>query len=138
MWTVLRIVAGVLLLVVYGWLLTRPRPSLRGTPSPWQRILFSGAVTALVAIALPLFALTLIFGLGLWAALIAGWIWVVGGGVLGLAGAFAWELIASRVSEHLREPLGRAIFWTFFVLGGLGLVLVALRLWLGGAGATAG
>lgn len=131
MWVAFRIVAGVLLLAIYGWLLTRPRPTLRGEPSRWQRLLFSGAVTALVAIALPLVALTLIFGLGLWAALIAGWIWVVGGGVLGLAGAFAWELIAARVPERLRDPLGRTIFWTFFVLGGLGLVLVALRLWLG-------
>ena len=126
----LRIVVGILLLGVYGWLLTRPRPALRGTPNRWQRLVFSGAVTAVVAIALPLVALTLIFGIGLWAALIAGWIWVVGGGVLGLTGAFAWELVASRVPERLREPLGRTIFWTFFVLGGLGLVLVALRLWL--------
>jgi hypothetical protein len=92
---------------------------------------FSGAVTAAVAIALPLVALTLIFGTGLWTALIAGWIWVVGGGVLGLCAAFVWELASSRVPDRLREPLGRAIFWTFFVLGGLGLVLVALRLWIG-------
>jgi hypothetical protein len=131
MWTGLRIATGILLLVLYGWLLTRPRPALRGAPTQWQRLLFSGAVTAVVAIALPLCALTLIFGTGLWTALIAGWIWVVGGGVLGLTAAFAWELVASRVPERLREPLGRAIFWTFFVLGGLGLVLVALWLWMG-------
>jgi hypothetical protein len=131
MWTGLRIATGILLLVLYGWLLTRPRPALRGAPTQWQRLLFSGAVTAVVAIALPLVALTLIFGTGLWTALIAGWIWVVGGGVLGLTAAFAWELVASRVPERLREPLGRAIFWTFFVLGGLGLVLVALWLWMG-------
>lgn len=130
MWTGLRIAAGILLLVLYGWLLTRPRPVLRGTLTRWQRLLFSGAVTAMVAIALPLFALTLIFGSGLWTALIAGWIWVVGGGVVGLTAAFLWELVASRVPERLREPLGRTIFWTFFVLGGLGLVLVALRLWV--------
>jgi hypothetical protein len=131
MWTGLRIATGMLLLVLYGWLLTRPRPVLKGTPTRWQQLAFSGAVTAAVAIALPLFALTLIFGTGLWAALIAGWIWVVGGGVLGLTAAFVWELVSSRVPDRLRDPLGRAIFWTFFVLGGLGLVLVALRLWIG-------
>jgi hypothetical protein len=132
MWTGLRIAAGILLLALYGWLLARPRPTLRGTPSRWQRLLMSGALTAVVAIALPLFALTLVFGTGLWAALIAGWIWVVGGGVLGLSAAFLWELVSSRVPERLREPLGRTIFWTFFVLGGLGLVLVTLRLWAAG------
>jgi hypothetical protein len=131
MWNGLRIAAGILLLVLYGWLLARPRPALRGAPTRWQRLVFSGAVTAAVAIALPLFALTLIFGTGLWTALIAGWIWVVGGGVLGFCAAFVWEFASSRVPDRLREPLGRAIFWTFFVLGGLGLVLVALRLWIG-------
>jgi hypothetical protein len=130
MWHGIRIAAGVALLAVYGWLLSRPRPVLPGSPSRWQRIIYSGTLTVMVAIVLPLIALTLIFGVGLWAALIAGWIWVVGGGILGLGAAFLWELIARRFPEHLREPIGRVIFWTFFVMGGLGLVLLAIHLWI--------
>jgi len=130
MWHGLRIAAGIALLAVYGWLLSRPRPVLPGSPSRWQRLVYSGTLTVIVAIVLPLIALTLIFGVNLWAALIAGWIWVVGGGILGLGAAFLWELIARRFPEHLQEPVGRAIFWTFFVIGGLGLVLVAVSLWV--------
>ena len=131
MLTGLRIAAGILLLAVYGWLLSRPRPALPGSPTRWQRLAYSGSLTVAVAIVLPLIGLTLIFGTGLWAALVAGWIWVLGGGVVGLAAAFVWELLARRVPERVREPMGRVIFWSFFVVGGLGLLLLALRLWVG-------
>jgi len=127
----LRIAAGIVLLAVYGWLLSRPRPVLPGTPTRWQRFAYSGTLTVVVAIILPLIGLTLIFGMKLWTALIAGWIWVLGGGVLGLSAAFVWELAARRVPERLREPVGRVVFWTFFVLGGLGLLLLAMRFWIG-------
>lgn len=130
MWLALRIVSGVLLLAVYGWLLSRPRPAPRSEPTRWQRFLQSGVLTVVVAIGLPLAGLTLIFGTGLWKVLVAGWIYVLGGGMLGLGAAFLWELVSRRMEPDRRDTLGRVIFWTFFALGGLGLLLLAWRVWL--------
>jgi len=133
MWIPLRIVAGVALLALYAWLLSRPAPVSLWDDSRWRRLTRSAAMTLLVAIGLPLAALTLLFGTALWKVLVAGWVWVLGGGLLGFAAAFGWEGVASRMRPEVREPAGRVIFWTFFVLGGLGLVLIGVR-WLGTRG----
>lgn len=129
MWIPLRVLAGLALLALYAWLLSRPVPVSSPDDPRWKRIGRSAAMTLVVAIGLPLAALTLLFGTTLWKVLVAGWIWVLGGGILGFGGAFAWELVASRMRPEVRDPAGRVIFWTFFVLGGLGLVLIAVR-WL--------
>jgi hypothetical protein len=130
MWTPLRIVAGVVLLALYAWFLSRPVP-VGGPDDPrWRRIARSAAMTLVVAIGLPLAGLTLLFGAALWKVLLAGWVWVLGGGVLGFGAAFIWELGTTHLRPEVREPAGRVIFWTFFVLGGLGLVLLAVR-WIG-------
>ena len=130
MWIPLRIGIGLLLLAVYAWFLSRPTPVASPDDPRWRRLALSATATVLVAIGLPLLALSLLFGVALWKLLIAGWIWVLGGGALGLAAAFGWELVARRIPDRIREPAGRVIFWAFFVLGGLGLLLVAARFWV--------
>lgn len=129
MWIPLRVIAGLALLALYAWLLSRPVPV--GTPDDprWRRFARSAGMTLIVAIGLPLAGLTLLFGTALWKVLLAGWVWVLGGGALGFSAAFIWELGSSRLRPEIREPAGRIIFWTFFVLGGLGLVLIGVR-WL--------
>lgn len=130
MWIPLRVIAGLLLLAAYAWFLSRPSPVAAPDDPRWRKLARSAAATVLVAIGLPLLALSLLFGVALWKLLIAGWIWVLGGGVLGLTAAFGWELVANRIPERIREPAGRVIFWVFFVIGGLGLLLLAVRFWM--------
>jgi len=130
MWIPLRVIAGLLLLAAYAWFLSRPSSVASPDDPRWRRLALSAAATVLVAIGLPLVSLSLLFGVALWKLLIAGWIWVLGGGVLGLTAAFGWELVADRIPERMREPAGRVIFWVFFVVGGLGLLLLALRFWM--------
>jgi hypothetical protein len=131
MWTILRVAAGVALLGLYAWFLSRPVPVAGPDDHPWRRIARSAGMTLVVAIGLPLAGLTLLFGASLWKVLLAGWVWVLGGAALGFAAAFIWEKGTAHLRPEVREPAGRVIFWTFFVLGGLGLVLLAVR-WLGG------
>ena len=129
MWAPLRIIAGVALLALYAWLLSRPVRVGSPDDPRWRRIARSAGMTVVVAIGLPLAGLTLLFGTSLWKVLLAGWVWVLGGGLLGFAAALVWDLGTSRLRPEIREPAGRVIFWTFFVLGGLGLLLIAIR-WL--------
>ena len=118
---------ALVLLAAYAWFLSRPSPVAAPDDPRWRKLARSAAATVLVAIGLPLLALSLLFGVALWKLLIAGWIWVLGGGVLGLTAAFGWELVANRIPERVRDPAGRVIFWVFFVIGGLGLLLLAVR-----------
>lgn len=130
MWIPLRVIFGLALLAAYAWFLSRPAPSPSPDDAPWRKIARSSVMTLLVAIGLPLVALSLLFGAALWKLLLAGWIWVLGGGILGLAAAFVWELVSTKLRPEVQEPAGRVIFWSFFVIGGLGLLLLAIRLWL--------
>jgi len=129
MWIPLRILAGIALLALYAWLLSRPAPVSSPDDPRWKRVISSAVMTLVVAIGLPLAGLTLLFGTALWKVLLAGWVWVLGGGLLGFGAAFIWELAASRMRPEIRDPVGRVIFWAFFILGGLGLVLIGVR-WL--------
>lgn len=130
MWTAVRIAAGFLVMALYGWLLSRGRPALPAAPTRWQRLLHSGLLTLAVALGMPLAGLTLIFGTGVWTLLIAGWIYVLGGGVLGITVALVWERISKRMPTDRRDLIGRLLFWTFFAGGGLGLLLLSWRLWM--------
>ena len=94
MWIPLRLLAGIALLVRYPRLLNRPAPvSSPGDPG-WRGIIFSAALTLVVAIGLPLAGLSLLFGTALRQVLLAAWVWVLGGGLLGFGAALFWEVAA--------------------------------------------
>jgi hypothetical protein len=129
-WAATRVASGVGLLAVYAWRLSRPEPIATGDGTRWRRLAQASAMTVVVAVGLPLLALTLMFGSGLWRLLLAGWIWVLGGGLLGLSAAVVWEIASSRLPPATQERVGRVIFWAFFVIGGVGLLFLALHLWV--------
>jgi hypothetical protein len=125
---VTKVAAAAVFFIAYYWLLDRHLARSRAGTSRMGRFLSLPPVFLVISVLIPIVGLIIILGAPVWRLLLAGWIWALGGGILGLSGALAVQLVEKRLPEHLRDPIERAVFWVFFVIGGLGLVGLLVRM----------
>ncbi|HEX9692300.1 MAG TPA: hypothetical protein VGA22_09410 [Gemmatimonadales bacterium] len=124
---VAKVAAAVIFFVAYYWLIDRHLARSREGTSRFDRLLSLPPVFLIISVLVPIVVLIVILGAPAWRLLLAGWVWALGGGILGLSGALAVQLVEKRLPAHLRDPIERAVFWIFFVIGGLGLVGLLIR-----------